>query len=363
VRVDEKRIRSLRMRAQRLTAPIRNSVPDVVRHLVGLQAQDTRMTRLLVRPRTSGVDAASVDRACQDASVVRTWAMRGTLHMVAADDLRWLVDLLGPIFIARSRTRRRQLGLPDDLCEDATDVMVELLAGRQLSRAALVEEIRARGVPVQGGQAHAHLVAYAAMRGVICRGPDRGNEPTYALVNEWVTAKGKLGPDEGLAELARRYLTAHGPAGVEDFATWSGLRVRQARRAIELVVEEFEEIATVVGKAWLRPDRRREPHARVALLLGHFDPYLLDYRNREFALDPAFAKRVQAGGGFIQPTVVVDGQVVGTWRQRRERERVTIDIVPFRPLGRAVLPHLEQEAADLGRYLHVDAVLRLPESG
>jgi hypothetical protein len=121
MRIDEKRIRSLRMRAQRLTAPIRNSVPDVVRHMVGLQAQDTRMTRLLVRPRASGVDAASVDRACQDASVVRTWAMRGTLHMVAAEDLRWLVDLLGPTFIARSRPRRRQLGLPrDELCGDAT---------------------------------------------------------------------------------------------------------------------------------------------------------------------------------------------------------------------------------------------------
>jgi hypothetical protein len=361
VHIDEERIRSLRMRAQRLTGPIRNSVTDVVRHMVGLQAQDTRMARLLVRPRASGVDAASVDRACQDGSVVRTWAMRGTLHMVAAEDLRWLVDLLGPTFISRSRPRRRQLGLPDDLCEHATEVMVEVLAGKQLSRAALVGEVRARGIPVQDGQAHAHVVAYAAMRGAICRGPDRGGEPTYTLVSEWVTTQRTLGPDESLAELARRYLTAHGPAGLDDFVTWSGLPVRQARRAIELVAQEFEETTTAAGKAWLRPDRRREPHARAAVLLGHFDPYLLDYRNRTFALDPAFAKRVQAGGGFIQPTVVVGGQVVGTWRQRRARESLTIDIEPFRPLDRAVLPHLEEEATDLGRYLDVDAVLRLPE--
>jgi Winged helix DNA-binding domain len=361
VRVDEERIRSLRMQAQRLTAPIRNSVPDVVRHMVGLQAQDTRMTRLLVRPRASGVNATSVDRACQDASVVRTWAMRGTLHMVAAEDLRWIVDLLGPTFIARSRPRRRQLGLPDDLCEDATEVMVEVLAGKQLSRAALVEEVRAYGIPVQDGQAHAHLVAYAAMRGVICRGPDRADEPTYTLVSEWVTAQRTLGPDESLAEFARRYLKAHAPAGLDDFATWSGLPVRQARRAIELVAEEFEETITIAGNAWLYPDRQREPRARAALLLGHFDPYLLGYRNREFALNPAFAKRVQAGGGFIQPTVVVDGQVVGTWRQRRAREGLTIDIESFRSLDRAVLPHLEEEAADLGRYLDVDTALHLCE--
>jgi hypothetical protein len=363
VRVDEKGLRSLRMRAQRLTAPISTSVAEVVRHMIGLQAQDTRMTRLLVRPRTSGVNAASVDRACEDASVVRTWAMRGTLHMVAAEDLRWLVDLLGPTFIARSRPRRRQLGLSDDLCEAATDVMADLLAGRQLARAALVEEVRARGIPVQDGQAHAYLVAYAAMRGVVCRGPDRTGGPTYTLVNEWVAARRTIGPDESLAELARRYLTAHGPAGIEDFATWSGLQVRQARRAIELVAEEFEETTTVAGMAWLRPDRHRQPGDPAALLLGHFDPYLLGYRTRQFALDPAFAKRVQAGGGFIQPTVVVDGQVVGIWRQRRARERLTIDIEPFRALDPAVLPHLEQEAADVGRFLGIDAGLQLREPG
>jgi hypothetical protein len=363
VRVDQKRVRSLRMQAQRLTAPMRTSVADVVRHMVGLQAQDTRMTRLLVRPRASGVNAASIDRACQDASVVRTWVMRGTLHMVAADDIRWLVDLLGPTFIARSRPRRRQLGLPDELCEDAAELMVELMAGKQLSRAALIEEVCASGIPVPDGQAHAHLVAYAAMRGVICRGPDRGAEPTYTLVNEWVAAARTLGPDESLAELARRYLTANGPAGIEDFAAWTGLPVRQAKSAIELVAEEFEETTTAVGKAWLHPDRRRTPHVRPALLLGHFDPYLLDYRNREFALDAVFAKRVQAGGGFIRPTVVVDGQVVGTWRQRRTRERLTIDIEPFRPLDPAVRPYLEEETTDLGRFLGVDVVLRLPEPG
>jgi len=363
VRIDEERIRSLRMWAQRLTAPIGNSVTDVVRHMVGLQAQDTRMTRLLVRPRAWGVDAAAVDRACQDASVVRTWAMRGTLHMVAAGDLRWLVDLLGPTFVARSRPRRRQLGLPDALCEDATGAMVEVLAGKQLPRLALVEEVRARGIPVPDGQAHAHLVAFAAMRGVLCRGPDRGDEPTYTLVNEWVTAARTLGPDESLAELAHRYLTSHGPAGVEDFASWSGLPVGQARSAIELVAGEFEETSTVAGKAWLLPDQPREPPPRAALLLGHFDPYVLDYRRREFALDPAFANRVQAGGGFIQPTVVVNGRVAGTWRQRRERGRLAIDIEPFRPLDPAVVPHLEQEAADIGRFFGVEAAPGIPESG
>lgn len=360
---DETRIRSLRMQAQRLTDPIKSSVVDVVRQMVGLQAQDARMTRLLVRPRSEGVVAASVDQACQDASVVRTWAMRGTLHMVAAEDMRWLVALLGSTFIARGRPRRRQLGLSDDLCEAATDVMPELLAGRQLSRSALVQEVQTRGVSLPGGQAHAHLVAYAAMRGVICRGPDRGDGPTYALVDEWVTAGRTLGPDESLAELARRYLTAHGPATVADLGAWSGLTVRQARRAIDLVADEFEETTTVDGTAWLHPDRQPPARARAALLLGHFDPYLLGYRNRAFALEPAFAKRVQAGGGFIQPTVIVDGQVGGTWHKRREREEVIIDVEPFHAFGSAVPPSLEQEVADIGRYLGVGASLRLHKPG
>ena len=151
--------------------------------------------------------------------------MRGTLHMVAAEDAGWLVALLGPGFAAGNRRRRLQLGLDDRLCERAMEALPAVLAGGPLSRGELVQALAAKGVRVDpGGQAPAHLVGYAAMRGLICRGPDLdGDEASYVLLEEWAGPGRALGPDEALAELARRYLAGHGPAAPEDLAAWSGL--------------------------------------------------------------------------------------------------------------------------------------------
>ena len=98
-------------------------------------------------------------------------------------------------------------------------------------------------------------------------------------------------------------------------------------------------------------------------LLAHFDAYLLGYRGRELVLDPRYARRIQAGGGFIQPAVLVDGRVAGTWRQRRRGSgRLTVAVEPFGPLDRAVLPGLEAEAADVGRFLGIEAALTVAAS-
>ncbi len=319
------------------------------------------MARLLVRPRSAAVDAAAVDRACAtDRTVVRTWAMRGTLHMVAAEDLRWLVDLLGPVFLARGRSRRHQLGLDDGMSERATRVVEQVLIGRQLTRAALVAELRARGVDIPVGQAPAHLVANAAMRGVVCRGPDlTDDQPSYVLTAEWVGEQARVDPETALALLARRYLTGHGPAGVADFAVWCGLPIRRARAGIESVADEFDQVDTSQGPAWVPPGLSAE--RAPSRLLGHFDPYLLSYRTREFALDPAVARRIQSGGGFILPAVVVDGRVAGTWRLRRGAGLLRIVVEPFSTLDNEAVAELAADARDIGRFFDGDAVLDLGE--
>jgi hypothetical protein len=201
-RSGDDRLRQLRLRAQRLTGRRPRDVAELVRAVAGLQAQDLPASRLAVRPRSTGVDEAAVRRACdQDRSVVRTWAMRGTLHMVAAEDAGWLVALLGPGFAAGNRRRRLQLGLDDRLCERALETLPAVLAGGPLSRADLVRALAAKGVEVPPqGQAPAHLVGYAAMRGLICRGPDLdGDNPSYVLLEEWGGGHPPPQPPEDLA--------------------------------------------------------------------------------------------------------------------------------------------------------------------
>jgi Winged helix DNA-binding domain len=363
-RLGDDRLRRLRMRAQRLTGGRPREVAEVVRAVLGLQAQDTPASRLAVRPRSTGLDEAAVRRACnQDRSVVRTWAMRGTLHLVAAGDAGWLVTLLGPVFAAADRRRRLQLGLDDGLCERALEALPAVLADGPLSRADLVRGLAAEGIKVDpSGQAPAHLVGYAALRGLVCRGPDLdGDQASYVLLESWVGARRPLGPDDALAELARRYLAGHGPAGPEDLAAWSGLPVGRARRAFELVAGELREVQGDGRRLWAPAgagtarSRAGEPVVR---LLGRFDDYLLGWRDRDLVLDPRFARQIQAGGGWIHPAVVVDGRVAGTWRARRAGGRLEVTVTPFSGrLPGGTRPALEAEAADLGRFLGVETRL------
>jgi hypothetical protein len=356
-------VRRLRMRAQCLAGSRPTTVVGVLSQVSALQAQDTRAARLGIRARSSGLDAAAVIRACNDErSAVRTWAMRGTLHMLPAEDVGWLVALLGPSLAQGDRRRRLELGLDDDLCTRALPVIQEILAGGQaLSRADLASALAARGIIIDAkSQAPAHLVALAATRGLICRGPDReDDEPTYVLLEEWLGKQPERDPEGARAALARLYLRGHGPASAQDFAWWSGLPLGTARRGIEALAGELEAVEVAGEQAWMLADvgPGGTDDAPCVRLLPAFDAYLLGFRSRDFALAPQFARRINAGGGMIAPTLLVDGRIAGTWRQARRGSHLTITVRPFASLYPSLLPALEAEAADVGHFLGLGAAL------
>ncbi|MGH3876615.1 MAG: winged helix DNA-binding domain-containing protein [Actinophytocola sp.] len=324
----------LRAAAQGLAGSA-TTVVDAVRRVVGLQAQDVRACRLAVRVRTRGLTAADVDAACREKAVVRTWAMRGTLHMVAADDFGWVNGLFGPYFAARGAPRRRQLGLGDATLERAAAAFEEI-AREPHTRSEIVERLADHGVRLEPKSQEApHLLAYAANTGQLCRGPDTAkDEPTYVLVDEWLGPQKSLTEEEALARLAVRYLRGHGPATAEDLATWSGLPVTLARAAVETVEEEA-----------LADDPLPDAPTR---LLGHFDAYLLGYRGRDLAVPAEHQREVQAGGGFVMPVVLNEGRAVGTWRATTRKNEVEVTATGF---GGQSLPDLADEIADLNRFL------------
>ncbi len=259
-------VRLLRLRSQRLAGERATGVRDLVGGMGGLQAQHTAAARLAVRVRSEGLDAAAVTRACnQERSVVRTWAMRGTLQMVAAGDVGWLVALLGPGVARAGRRRRRQLGLGDEVCARALPAMRTILTGGgQRTRAELVAGLAAEGVAVDpGGQAPAHLVVYAATQGLVCRGPDLpDDEPTYVLLEEWVGAQPALEPEAALARLARCYVAGHGPAGARDLAAWAGIPLGQARRGLQGAGGDLDEVEVAARTPPARTPPARTPPAR-----------------------------------------------------------------------------------------------------
>lgn len=367
--LSDDRFRLARMHAQLLAGPPAAGVAGAVRGAAAIQAQDLDASLLAIRARTSGLVADDVRRAVgEERSVVRTWAMRGTLHMVPTADVGWIVDLLGPVFIPRFRRRRLELGLDDDLCERAVHAMAEILSGgRALTRSRLVAGLREAGVPVPPtGQAPAHVVLFAALRGVVCRGLDgEGGEPSYVLLREWAGHWEGRDEDAALAELARRHVSGYGPATPADFAAWSGLPARQARRGWEQITGELAEVATAAGPAWVSREAvdslPKAAERFSAKLVGAFDGALLGHKRRDLMLEPEHARNVVPGGGIIHPAVLVDGRVVARWKWGRRSKKNAVVVEPFVPLVPELRFVLEEEVADIGRFLGTRTCLELVE--
>jgi hypothetical protein len=349
------RVLAERVRAQALTGARPTDPVEAVRRVGALQAQDARALRLAIRARTVGADAPAVQRALSEPGrLVVTWLMRGTLHVVPAGDVRWLLAVLRPAR-SRGRTRRLALGLDDRLLDAALPAVVELLAAGPLTRAELADRLRAAGVRLGPGQAPAHLLGVAAREGLVCRGPDRDGEPTYVRLSDWLPPAEPVEPverDAALARLARRYLAGHGPAGPGDLAAWSGLPLRDARTGLGALAAAGEvEDVRIGGAPAYRLPGEASPEDRTVRLVPAFDEYLLGYRGRALALDAAYERRIQAGGGIVHPAVLVGGRIVGTWRQRRAGGRLIVAVEPFGRLPRDTHAALAAEAADIGRFL------------
>jgi len=342
-----------RMTRQGLAARSATASPaQAARAAVGLQAQDAGAARLGVRARTAAVDEAAVTDAVErERSVVRTWLMRSTVHLVAAADARWMTALYGPVMERAHRTRWRGLGITEPLVDAAAVHAQELLAGRGLTRHEFAAELTARGLTLgDDGQVPTHLLAALTARGLTCRGEDRGRDTTFVLLDDWVGAAedgrtpADTAPADPLAELARRYFRAFGPATAADFATWSGLPSGAALTAIR---DELTEVEFDGRRGWTLGEVEPRPGFR---LLPMFDNYLLGYRDRTALLDPARHPQVYVGG-IIKATVVCDGRVIGIWRLQRTARKAAVVVTPFEPFTRRHHDELDRERTDLERYL------------
>ena len=362
IALSDQDVRWLRLRAQRLhpkSAQLPQSVDEVVRSLCGVQAQDRRSATLAVRPRSRDLVAADVEHArVRERSIVRTWCMRGTLHLVATSDVPWLLDLHGPVFAAAGRRRRAELGLDEESSTNGTRAIREILSGGEpRTRAEIASALKPRGVPTEG-QATYHLLRLAALEQTICFGPDLEGEPTHVLLDEWVRPGQPATPKHPEAELARRYLAAHGPVAPDDLAAWSGLRKACIRAAWNQIKDELIEITVGTWTGWMLGSLRawldELPVGQPAVhLLPAYDSYLLGYRSREFAVPARHAKRVHPGGGLLRPVMIVDGVARATWRTRRMPDRLVVVVEPFEKLSSGARSALEAERTDLARFLEV----------
>lgn len=367
--LSDNQVRFLRLYAQRLVTPPVDNVAHVVKDLCGIQAQDAHAASLAVRARSVGLVTADVEQArVQERSIIRTWGQRGTLHLLATEDFGWLLSLLGPVFVAGDRTRRAELGLDEDTCIKGISAIRDILANQgALTRAELVEQLAVQtGIRLEG-QAAPHLLFRAALEGIVCLGPDRGTKPTYVLIEDWIEGGVRalsLSRDAAWAELARRYLAAYGPAEPDDLATWSGLPMSEVRAAWKSIANDLTDVEIAGRPAWMLKEQLAwldefPAQAPIVRLLPGFDTYLLGYRSRNLVVSLQYARRINAGGGMVHPTLIVDGRAIGTWKLTRQKSSVDVVLEPFEELASDVLPALEAEVVDIARFLGVPAGLRV----
>jgi len=332
----------LRLAAQRLVGERHPTVAATVRTMTALQGQDLPGVLCSAALRTDGGSLTGVRAAMDAGEVVRSWPMRGTLHLVAAEDLGWMIAIGAPRVATSAARRQRELGLDDATLNKAEKVAVGALeGGRALRRKDLFAVWQAAGISTEG-QRGAHLVGHLAVSRVVCLGPTAGSEQALVLLDEWVPQPRTLAGDEAVATWALRYFRSHGPATVADFAWWTGLKISDSRAAQATVADQLERLDVGDVTYWLDPatparlDTCRAESKAVHLLPG-FDEILLGYRDRSAVLDPLHADRVIPGGnGMFLASVVAGGRVVGTWRRPPRGSDAGPEATPFTTFGRSV---------------------------
>jgi hypothetical protein len=359
-------VRAIRLRAQRLGDTARSrpaSVAGIVRQVGGIQAQDETAAALGVRARGRGINADDIAHARDsERSVVRTWCMRGTLHLIPADVLPTVLAAFGPVYVARGRRRLADFGLDDDASTHATAIIGDVLAeSGPLRRTQIATALERHGI---AGDPHDratfHLVRRACLLGIACEVGPGGAEPSYARPADWLPTAPPADRTAALGEVARWYLAAYQPASPDDFAAWSGLPAHDVRsgwtQAGELVA-----VGDGPHPLWCRaedgPVEAVAPGAPQVRLLPAFDGYLLGYRGRHHAVAPEDAARVHPGGGIIRATVLVDGRVAGIWRIDRRRGRLVVE--SFAGLPGAPIAALDAEVDDIARFLGLDLALTM----
>ena len=332
-----------RLTAQGLAGPPLPDPVAVAERLLAVQGQDPRGARLAVRARTEGLSAADVDRCLgDDRSLLITWLNRGTLHLVRSEDYPWLQALTTPPLQTGNARRLAQEGVTPAEAERGVKAIERALAADgPLTRVQLRERLDSAGVPT-AGQALVHLLMLACLRGIAVRGPMVGRQHAYVLVRDWLDPLREVDRETALTELARRYLAGHGPAGERDLARWAGLPLRDVRKGLAGLASEVEER----GDGLLALVRRR-PAAELPppRLLGTFEPVLLGWTSREEILGDR--TELVTVNGIFRPFAMVDGRAVATWKLSKGR----VEIEPLARLSREVRAALEEDAADVERFM------------
>jgi hypothetical protein len=332
---------------------------QVVAWLGAVQSQDYAGAKWALAQRTNGLTDAAIEQAFAQGEILRTHVLRPTWHFVRPEDIRWMLALTAPRIHVLSVHYYRQLELDDAIFKYSNKILTKALrGGNQLTRAELTSLLQKNGIAGNELLRFTYLMVHAELDGVICSGARRGKQHTYALLEERAPQARTLERDEALAELTKRYFTGHGPATLQDFVWWSGLTTTDARKGIEFVKSQFEHEVVENQTYWfVAANAAKRSHPTVHLL-PDYDEYTVGYTDRAAIFDITHSNKLDARGSVLaQYSIMINGQVAGTWKRTIKKNEVVIELVPFTMLtddqNQAIIAATQQ----YGKFLGLPVVL------
>jgi hypothetical protein len=307
---------------QQLAAPRFDTPADVVRHLGAVQAQDYDMSKWAVGLRMNHCHSATVEAAINDGQLIRTHVLRPTWHLVHPEDLRWMLALTAPYVKKGIAHYDKKLELDDAFFKKSNRLICKALEGKHLTRTELKTVLDKAGIKSDSHRL-VHIMIRPELDGLICSGARKGKQTTYALIEERIPATKNISKEEALTTLALRYFSSHGPATLKDFSWWSGLPVTVARAGLEAVRQQLDQEDDYYFK---EQAGKLTPKIH---LLPNYDEYLVAYADRAAMHNGKNEDKMQRAAPFFDNTIIIDGQVAGTWKREVKKEDVKVSLYPF----------------------------------
>jgi hypothetical protein len=339
-----------RLRTQRLVGPPFARPEDALDWLVAVQSQDYAGAKWAIAQRTSTATSAALDRLFDAGTILRTHVMRPTWHFVRPADIRWLLALTAPRVRAILAHDDAALELSPAVRARCSGLLERALRdGQSLTRAEITALLGKQGIRCEGRRL-AHLLAHLELDALICSGPRRGKQFTYALLEERAGPAKALPRDEALTLLVRRFFTGHGPATVRDCAWWSGLRMADVKVGIEAARPRLEQVAVDGTTHWFAEWTEGRSRSPLAHLLPNYDEYLIAYVDRGALVDPGLGPKADPRLVFSN-VVMVDGRAVGTWRRGAGKDVARVETLLRRALDRTREDAVHAAVRRYGRFM------------
>jgi hypothetical protein len=318
-----------RLANQQILSSQFNSAGEVVRWLGAVQAQDYMGSLWAIGCRLKNAKEKDIEKAIAERTIVRTWPMRGTLHFVAPEDAKWMLQVLTPRVISRAQSEYRRTGLDQKTFDKSRKIFINALqGGKQLSRSEMYQLLEDAKITTSNTRG-LHILGVLAQEGLICFGPRIGKQPGFVLLDEWVAEHKALKGEEAIAELTERYFTSHGPATIQDFCWWSGLTQAEAKRGLEMVKQILVEEKINGQSFWMKvltPAKIKTPGI---YFLPPFDEYLVGYKDRSAALENLHSRKVFTINGIFSPVVIINGKIAAIWKRTITKKEVIIELQVF----------------------------------